>query len=202
MVVGLSLHLCVVNDKITFDKGLLLGLFDDRRPVEIDLVVNYEEGVVRIEHIVVNRHAIQVLLEQVLEEQILLLERSFLLLNSQLIQVDLVVPLVEVVQLLELIVGILINPDNLFDVHFCFDHAVGITLVEGKYLLLFGLELTAKLRSLEDLLTKRLVITEGLHTLEGVHGKHANMTLLLITLLVHVLLQLLVMVVDLHLLSV
>jgi hypothetical protein len=154
VVVALSLHLGIVNDKIAFDEGLLLGLFDDRGSVEVDLVVDDEEGIVRIEDVVVNRHAIQVLLEQVLEEQILLLEGGLLLLNSQLVQVDLVVPLVEVVQLFELVVGILVDSNNLLYVHLSFDHAVGITLVEGEHLLLLSLELTAELSSLEDLLTE------------------------------------------------
>ena len=154
MVVALSLHLGVVNDKIAFDEGLLLGLFDDRGSVEVDLVVDDEERVVRIENIVVNRHAIQVLLEQVLEEEILLLEGSFLLLNSQLVQVNLVVAFVEVVQLLELIVRIFVNSHNLLYVHLSLNHAIRVTLVEGKHLLLLSLKLTAELSSLEDLLTK------------------------------------------------
>jgi len=116
--------------------------------------------------------------------------------------VDLVVALVEVVELLEFVESIFVKTLDLVDVDLCFDHAVGVTLIEGKHLFLLSLELTTKLSSLENLFSKGLILTKSLHALERVHSQHSNMSILLIALLVHVLLQFFVVHVDLHLLSV
>merc|ERR1740130_539938 len=200
VVVGLSLHVVVVDNHVTLDEGLLLSLFDDRRTVEVDLVVDNEEGVVGVEDVVVDGDTIEVLLEKVLEEEVLFLEGSLLLLNGQLVEVDFVVTFVEVVQLLELIVGSLIHANDLLNSDLSFDHTVGVRLVERQDLLLLSLEFTAKFSGLKDLLSKRLVVTEGLHALKGVAGQCTQMLLLLLTLLSHGALELLVMLVNVHLL--
>jgi len=68
----LSLHVVVVNDNVTFDESFLLGFFDNRRTVKVDLVVDNEKRVVSVKDIVVDGDTIQVLLKQVLEEEVLL----------------------------------------------------------------------------------------------------------------------------------
>ena len=62
MVVGLSLHVVVVDYNVTFDESFLLGFFNDWRAVEVNLVVHHQQRVVGVEDIVVDGHTIQVLL--------------------------------------------------------------------------------------------------------------------------------------------
>ena len=85
VVISLPLHGHIVDDEVSFDERLLLRLFNNRRSVEINLVVDNEQGIVCIEHVVVDRHSIQVLLQQVLEEKVFLLKRRLLFLNGQLV---------------------------------------------------------------------------------------------------------------------
>ena len=157
VVVGLSLHVVVVDNHVTLDEGLLLSLLDDGRTVEVDLVVDNEEGVVGVEDVVVDGDTIKVLLEKVLEEEVLLLEGCFLLLDGQLVEVDLVITLVKAIQLLELVIGVGINSDDFLNHLVRLLLGIRVGLVEGKHLLFLSLELTAKLSCLKDALTERLI---------------------------------------------
>ena len=155
MILVVALHGEVVDNGVSLDVGRGSAVFHhDRRPVQVDTVVDDEQRVVVVDDVVVDTDAIQVLLEQVLEEEVFLLKRGLLLLNRQLVQVNLVVALVEVVQLLELVVGVRIDADNLFD------HLVGlllsirVRLVEGKHFFLLRLKLAAQLSRLEDTLAE------------------------------------------------
>ena len=85
VVISLPLHGHIVDDEVSFDERLLLSLFNNRRSVEINLVVDNQQRVVCVEHVVVDRHSIQVLLQQVLEEKVFLLKRRLLFLNGQLV---------------------------------------------------------------------------------------------------------------------
>jgi len=85
VVISLPLHGHIVDDEVSFDESLLLSLFNNRRSVEINLVVDNQQRVVCIEHVVVDRHSIQVLLQQILEEEVFLLKRRLLFLNGQLV---------------------------------------------------------------------------------------------------------------------
>ena len=85
VVISLPLHGHIVDDEVSFDERLLLSLFNNRRSVEINLVVDNQQWVVCIEHVVVDRHSIQVLLQQILEEEVFLLKRRLLFLNGQLV---------------------------------------------------------------------------------------------------------------------
>ena len=113
-----------------------------------------------------------------------------------------VVTFVEVVELFELVVGISFDSNDLFDVHLGFDHAVRVTLIEWEHFFFLSLQLSAELCRLQDLLTKMLVLSECLHAFQRVTGKHANVPFFFVPLLGHILLELLVVVVDLHLLGV
>ena len=97
----------VVDSRVTLDvSGRGAFFHNDGGPVEVDAVVDDEKRVVVVDDIVVDTDTIQVLLQQVLEEEVLLFESSLLLLDSELIEVDLVVAFVEVVELLEFVVGL------------------------------------------------------------------------------------------------
>ena len=116
VVISVVLERKVVDDCVTLDVSGCGTIFhDDRRPVEVDAVIDDEKRVVVVDDIVVDTDTIQVLLQQVLEEEVLLLESSLLLLDSKLIEVNLVVALVEVVKLLEFVVGFLLNTEDLLD---------------------------------------------------------------------------------------
>ena len=196
------MHGDVVDDEVSLDEGLFLRLFDDWWTVQVHLVVHYQERVVRIKHIIIDRHTIKILLQQILEKEVFLLKRCFLFFNCQLVKVHLVVAFVEVVELFKLVIRILLNPDDLLNVHVCLDHAVWVALLEGEDFFFLGFELAAKLGGFQDLFTEVLVAGECLHTLKRITSQHTNMPLLLIPLLRHILLQLLIMVVDLHLLRI
>jgi len=85
VVISLPLHGHIVDDEVSFDESLLLSLFNNRRSVEINLVVDNQQRIVCVEHVVVDRHSIQVLLQQILEEEVFLLKRRLLFLNGQLV---------------------------------------------------------------------------------------------------------------------
>ena len=116
VVVSVVLARKVVDGRVTLDVSGCGSIFhDDRRPVEVDAVIDDEKRVVVVDDIVVDTDTIQVLLQQVLEEEVLLLESSLLLLDSKLIEVNLVVALVEVVKLLEFVVRFLFNTEDFFN---------------------------------------------------------------------------------------
>ena len=116
VVVSIVLERKVIDDRVTLDVSGCGTIFhDDRRPVEVDAVIDYEKRVVVVDDIVVDTDTIQVLLQQVFEEEVLFLESCLLLLDGKLIEVNLVVALVEVVKLLELVVGFLLDTEDLLD---------------------------------------------------------------------------------------
>ena len=132
MVLVVALHGEVVNDGVALDVGRSCAvLHDDGGPVQVDAVVNNQERVVVVDDIVVHADAIQVLLQQVLEEEVLLLKGRLLLLDGQFVQVHLVVALVEVVQLLEFVVAVWVNTNDLFDHLVRLLLSVRVRLVEG-----------------------------------------------------------------------
>ena len=74
VVVGIPLEHRIVDDRVSLNNSSVRTIFpDDRRPVQVDLVVDDKQWVVSIDNIVVDTDTIQVLLEQVLEELVLLL---------------------------------------------------------------------------------------------------------------------------------
>jgi hypothetical protein len=83
--------------------------------IKIDLGVDNQERIVRIEHIVVDTHTIQILLQETLEEHVFFLKGSFLLLDGKLIQQNFVVTLVKVIQKLEFVVLLLFHTINFFN---------------------------------------------------------------------------------------
>ena len=116
VVISIVLERKVVDDRVTLDVSGCGTIFhDDRRPVEVDAVIDDEKRVVVVDDIVVDTDTIQVLLQQVLEEEVLLLESCLLLLDGKLIEVNLVVALVEVVKLLEFVVRFLFNTEDFFN---------------------------------------------------------------------------------------
>merc|ERR1719273_1882186 len=87
VILVVALHSEVVDDGVSLDVGRGSAVFHhDRRPVQVDAVVDDQQRVVVVDDIVVDAYAIQVLLEQVLEEEVLLLKGRLLLLNRQLVQ--------------------------------------------------------------------------------------------------------------------
>ena len=121
----------VVDNGIALDVGGVGALLhDDGRPVKVDAVVDDEQRVIVVDDVVVHTDTIQVLLQQVLEEEVLLLKGGLLLLDGQLVKMDLVVALVEVVKLLELVVGVWIDTMDLLDELIRLLLSVRISLVE------------------------------------------------------------------------
>ena len=197
MVLVVALHGQVVDNSVTLDvSGVRTILHDDRWSVQVDTVVNNQQRVRVVNDIVVNRNTVQILLQQVLEEEILLLQRSLLLLNGKLIEMHLVVALVEVVKLLKLVVRVRINSNNLIDHLLRLLLGVGIALVEWKDLFFLSFELTAELSCLQNALTKALVASKSLHALQTVGHESAQMLLLLLTELLHLLFEVVVVVHD------
>ena len=112
----------------------------DRWSVEVNLRVNDEQWVARIEDVIVNTDTVEILLQERLEEHVFFLKSSLLLLNSKLIEEDLVVSLVEVIKKLELVVLGLLHTFNLLDVDvWNLFHLDLVTLIEWENLLFFGL---------------------------------------------------------------
>lgn len=87
----------------------------NRRSVEIDLRVDDEQRVVRVDDVIVDAHTIQVLLQQTLEEHVLFFKSGLLFLDGKFVEQDLVVPLVEIVEQLELVVLSLFHSLDFFD---------------------------------------------------------------------------------------
>ena len=116
MVLIVPLKSQVVHNSITLDvRGRRAVLHDHWGPVKVDAVIDYEQRVVVVNDIVVDRDTIQVLLQQVLKEEVLLLECRLLFLDGKLIKMDLVIALIEVIKLLEFVVGVLIDAHNLLN---------------------------------------------------------------------------------------
>ena len=106
----------VIHNSITLDvRGRRAVLHDHWGPIEVDAIIDYEQRVVVVNDIVVDTDTIQVLLQQVLKEEVLFLKCRLLFLDSELVKVDLVIALIEVIQLLEFVVGVRIDAHNLFN---------------------------------------------------------------------------------------
>ena len=194
--VVVSVHLTgqVVHSRVSFDVGGRSTLFHhNRRTVQVDAVVHNQQWVVVVDHVVVYTHAVQVLLEQVLEEQVLFLKGGLLLLDGELVEVDLVVTLVEVVELLELVVAARVDTDDLFDHLLGLFLGIRIGLVEREDLFFLGLKLTTELCCLQDTLTESLVRLESLHALETIGDKSAQVFSLLLSQFSHLVFQVSIM---------
>ena len=132
MIVVVMLPGKVIYNGVALDVcGGCTILHYDRRAVQVDTVVDHKQRVVVVDDVVIDADAIEVLLEQVFEEEVLLLEGCLLLLDRKLVKIDLVVALVEVVELLVLIVGVRIDTDNLIDHLIRLLLGIGVRLVEG-----------------------------------------------------------------------
>ena len=131
----------ICDFEVTFDLGDVAAFVcNNWGSVQVDLVVDDQERVVSIHNVIVNGDTVQVLLQQILEEQVLFLQSRFLLLDRQLVKVDLVEPLVEVVEHLKLLEsGGLVQTRNLLNVDVGLIHSVRVALVEGQHLLLLSL---------------------------------------------------------------
>jgi hypothetical protein len=172
VVLSIALHAVIVDLKVAFnDSGVGTIFRDDRRSVEVDLVVDNEKRVVGVDDIVVNRHTIKVLLKEILEEKVLLFKSSLLLLDSKLVKVDLVVPLVEIVQALELIEGTLLETSDSLNLNIRVLSGIGVALVERKDFLLLSLKFAAKFSSLKNLFTQSFIRTKFFHAVERVGGE-------------------------------
>ena len=132
MIIVVMLPGKVVDNGVALDVG---GggaiLHNDRRAIQVDTVVDHKQRVVVVDDVVVDADAIEVLLEQVLEEEVLLLKGCLLLLDRKLVKIDLVVALVEVIELLVLIVGVRVNSDNFIDHLVRLLLSIWVGLVEG-----------------------------------------------------------------------
>ena len=173
-----------------------------RWSIQVDLRVNDEKWVIGVDDIVVDTYTIEILLQQRLEEHVLFLEGGLLLLDSKLVEKDFVVSLVEVVQELELVVGVLFHSIDLldWDIWSLFKGDF-VTLVEWKYLLLFGFKFSAKLGCLEDLDSQFFIALKGIHTSLRVGGEISKSLFLLISCFGHSNLEVTIMVDDLVFLS-
>ena len=112
--------------------------------VKINFGVDNQQWIAGIKNIIVDTHAVKILLEERLEEHILFFESCLLLFNSKLIEKDFVVSLVEVIKELELIVLGFLHAFNLLDVYvWNLFHLNFVTLIERKDLFLFGFKFSA-----------------------------------------------------------
>ena len=132
-VVSIALQSLIGDFEVAFNLGdVATFVCDNWGSVQVDLVVDDQERVVRIHNVIVNGDTVQVLLKQVLEEKVLFLQSRLLLLDGQLVKVDFVEPLVEVVEHLELLEsGGLVQTRNLLNVDVGLIHRVRVALVEG-----------------------------------------------------------------------
>ena len=157
----------------------------NRRPVEVDLVVDNEQRVVVVDNIVVHAHTIQVLLEQILEEQVLFLEGSLLLLDGQLVEVDLVETLVEIVKHFEFVLRIAVETADFFNLELGLGLTVWVRLVERQDLFLFGFKFSAEFSGLEDSASEFLVLSQRLHACKTVGGEGTELGVFLVPLVRH-----------------
>ena len=208
MIVGISLHGAVIDDIVCLDVGLvglLVGVEAfDGRAIKVDLIVHNQERIVCIHHIVVHTHTIQVLLQQRLKEHVLFLQCGLLLLDGELVEQDLIETLVELIEQLELVVLLLLETldplnRNLGEAFLGTTSGVGVTLVEGKHLLLLGLQFAAELGCLQDLLAQSLILSQFVHAHLRVQGEVSESAFLVLAELNHLLLEV-VIVFDDHLL--
>ena len=184
VIICVSLHGNIVYNCIALYKCLVwLTIHSlNRRSVQVDLGVDDQERIVRVEHIVIDADTIEVLLEKTLEEHVLLLESCLLLFDGELVKENLVVSLVEVVQKLELVVLALSQAIHLFDVDVrnLFGELITL-LVEGKHFLFFSFELSTEFGCFEDFFSKLLVALESIHTRLRVHSKITKSFLFLVS---------------------
>ena len=197
MIVIVSLQSHVVDNGIALDVGGVCAIFHNhRRPVEVDAVVDHQQRIVVVDDVVVHTDTIQVLLQQVFEEEILLLKSSLLLLDGEFVKVHLVVTLVEVVKLLEFVVGVRVDSDDLVDLLVRLLLGIWVRLVEREDLFFFSLKLAAQFCRLEDALAKSLVATKRLHTVQTVGSQRAKMLLFLAAKLRHLFLEVMIVLHD------
>ena len=199
MIVVVVLAGEVIDNGVAFDvdRGGTV-LHHHRWAVKVYAVVDHEKWVIVVDDVIVDANAVKVLLEQILEEEILLLERSLLLLDGKLVQVSLVEALVEVVELAEFVVRFGGNALDSFNLLVRFLLSIGVTRIEGQDLLLFSFELAAEFGRLEDALAKRLITAQLCHASKTVGDEHAELLLLLSALRCHLLLQRMIMLDDLN----
>lgn len=170
----------VVHNGVALDvRGRRAVLHDHWGPVEVHAIIDHEQRVVVVNDIIIDTDTIQVLLQQVLKEEVLLLECRLLFLDSELVKMDLVIALIEVIKLLEFVVGVRIDAHNLFNPLIRLLLCVRVRLVERQDLFLLSFKLTAEFCSLEDALSQLLIASKCFHTLQTVGNESAKMILLL-----------------------
>ena len=197
VVVRISLQGVAVDHSIAFnDSGMLTFITHNRRSVEVDLVVDDEQRIVVVDNIVVHAHTVQVLLEQILEEEVLFLEGSLLLLDSKLVEMDLVETLVEIVEHLEFVLRIGIKSMDLLNLCLRFGLTVRVRLIEWQDFFLFGFKFPAEFSCLEDSAAKFLVISQCLHALKTVRGKSTKLRIFFFPLFCHLPFEVVIMLHD------
>ena len=180
MVLIVPLKSQVVHNGIALNvRGRRAILHDHWGPVEVHAVIDHEQRVVVVNDIIVDTDTIQVLLQQVLKEEVLLLKCRLLFLDSELVKMDLVVALVEVIKLLEFVIGVRVDAENLFNPLIRLFLCVWVRLVERQDLFLLSFKLAAKLCSLKDAFTQLLIAPESFHALQTIGYQRAKMILLL-----------------------
>lgn len=115
-------------------------------------------------------------------------------LNGQLVEQDLVESLVEGVKELELVESSLSETLNDLNLKFWLVlSGVWIRLVEWQDLLFLSLKLSTELSSLEDLLSKLVILLKFVHSILRVHRKVSKSLVLLLSGLEHLPLEVMVM---------
>lgn len=107
-------------------------------------------------------------------------------LDGQLVEQDLVESLVEGVKELELVESSLSETLNDLNLEFWLVlSGVWIRLIEWQDLLFLSLQLSAELSSLEDLLSKLVILLKFVHSILRVHGKVSKSLVLFLSGLEH-----------------
>ena len=155
----LHLHICLPDSNNSLDRGFIFLPLDGGLR-DVNFVVDDEKGVVVFQHIVIEGDSIQVLLEKRLKKVIVLLEGLLLLFNGQLIEQNLIVPLIEVLEVVVLFDLGRLEFVEVFPEVFGNLTVIDGAFVEGQNFFLLGFESPAELRRLEDLFSELRVLLE------------------------------------------
>ena len=144
----------------------------NRRSIEIDFWVNYQQWIVWIDNIVIYTNTIQVLLQKTFEKHIFFLKSSLLLFNRKLVKKNFVVSFVKIIKELEFVVSLLFKTFNFFYMNIRnFFESYLIALIERKNFFLFSLKLSAKLSCFQYLFTKLLIVSKSIHALFWIYSE-------------------------------
>jgi len=144
----------------------------NRRSIEIDFWVNYQQWIVWIDNIVIYTNTIQVLLQKTFEKHIFFLKSSLLLFYRKLVKKNFVVSFVKIIKELEFVVSLLFKTFNFFYMNIRnFFESYLIALIERKNFFLFSLKLSAKLSCFQYLFTKLLIVSKSIHALFWIYSE-------------------------------